>query len=84
MSGLGSIESNIGALIIRIGFWGPFLRSPQNSVGNYYGPCIRVASATVKSKTLENSEIIALWSTGTSSDWSFMACRTCQGVGSRV
>ena len=33
---------NIGALIIRTGFWGPLYynhnKEPQNSIGNYYGP----------------------------------------------
>ena len=32
-------EVNIGALIIRIRFWGPYniviIRNPQNSIGNY-------------------------------------------------
>ena len=36
-------SSNIGALIIRIGFWGPLYyiynkEPPQNSIGNYLGP----------------------------------------------
>ena len=33
---------NIGALIIRIGFWGPlyynYKKEPQTSIGNYVGP----------------------------------------------
>ena len=34
---------NLGALIIRIGFWGPLyyiliIRNHQNSIGNYFGP----------------------------------------------
>ena len=35
--------SNVGALIIRIGFWGPCYyihnQEPQNSIGNSLGPC---------------------------------------------
>ena len=35
------ICSNVGALIIRIGFWDPLyyliIRKPQNSIGNYSG-----------------------------------------------
>ena len=35
---------NVGALIIRIGFWGHYtmitLRSPQSSIGSYLGPYI--------------------------------------------
>ena len=38
-----SLHPNIGALIIRIGCWGPLCYSytkepPQNSIGNYLGP----------------------------------------------
>ena len=40
---------NIGALKIRIGFWGILYHShnkePQNSIGNYSGPCISRAIA---------------------------------------
>ena len=39
---------NIGALIIRIGFWGPLYynhnKEHQNSIGNYSGPYIRVSA----------------------------------------
>ena len=34
-------KSNIGALIIRLGFWGPLhsdYNKPQNSIGNYLSP----------------------------------------------
>ena len=38
------IVDNIGALIIRIGFWGYYtiviIRSHQKSIGNYLGPYI--------------------------------------------
>ena len=37
-----SSAHDIGALIIRIGFWGPLdyvtIRNPQNSIGNYLSP----------------------------------------------
>ena len=40
---------NIGALIIRIGFWGPLYygdynwnKEPPNGIGNYLGPYISV------------------------------------------
>ena len=37
--------SNIGALIIRIGFWAhctiTITRNPENSIGNYLGPCTK-------------------------------------------
>ena len=40
---LGCSGLNAGALIIRKGFWGPlyynYKRNPQNSIGNYLGPC---------------------------------------------
>ena len=46
--------STIGALIIRIGFWGPlyysYNKEPQNSIGNYSGPYItesQVSGSTV-------------------------------------
>ena len=36
---LSLVEGYIGALIIRIGFWGPLffviIRNPQDSIGNY-------------------------------------------------
>ena len=39
---------NVGALIIRIGFWGPLYynydKEPQNSIGNYLGPYIKYGS----------------------------------------
>ena len=39
---MGLNQSNIGALIIRIGFCGPLYNKehPKNSVGNYSGPYI--------------------------------------------
>ena len=37
-------SANVGALIIRIGFWGGYtkviIRNPQNSIGNSLGPYI--------------------------------------------
>ena len=42
------VSGNIGALIIRIGFWGPlsysFNKKTQNSIGNYLGPYSRAFS----------------------------------------
>ena len=39
------LPCTIGALIIRIGFWGPLyfitIRNLQNGIGNYLGPCSR-------------------------------------------
>ena len=38
---------HVGALIVRIGFWGPvdysYNKEPQNSVGNYFDPFIPLA-----------------------------------------
>ena len=37
---------NVGALTIRIGFWGistlTGIRNPKNSIGKYLGPCISI------------------------------------------
>ena len=40
------MSCNVGALIIRIGFWGVYsaihiIRSPKNTIGNYFGFYIR-------------------------------------------
>ena len=47
LSPIGNNDSvtNIGALVIRIGFWGPLYPNfnkepPKNSIGNYGGPYI--------------------------------------------
>ena len=48
MHGLtATLVFNIGALMIRIGFWGHYvilvIRSLQNSIGNYLGPIVQYA-----------------------------------------
>ena len=45
--GQSSTEINVGALIIGLGFWGIYhtliiIRNPQNSIGNYLGPHIKI------------------------------------------
>ena len=43
-----AFPTNIGALIIRIGFWGHIfifiIRNPNNSIDNYSGPCITLCT----------------------------------------
>ena len=44
--------TNVGAFIIRIGFWGPLYykydKEPQNGIGNYLGPYIRGMKSGMK------------------------------------
>ena len=49
IASLSRAGGTIGALIIRIGFWGPHtiivIRNHQNSIGNYLGPYSRGPSS---------------------------------------
>ena len=76
-----SLSPTIGALNIRIGFWGPsysnYNKAPQNSIGNYFGPYITPQSLLSDQqhakdkgedveKTLEPGLVFPLWGLGPS------------------
>ena len=63
---MGFKVNNIGALIIRMGFWGPLYYNynrepPQNSVGNYLGPYIRGTIGVCGSSGLGPRLGLKLW-----------------------
>ena len=69
---LGYIATNIGALIIRIGFWGPLYfhhnKEPPKCIGNYLGPYIMLHSSYIKLSALEagipESKAVKAWGLG--------------------